>query len=82
MAINGRSHVLFTYASVSVIDCITYESIFFKAYLSIFVGFEVTLRYLISTIFHRYEHSIQAYLPYDRQWIKQKIFQHLKKLAH
>ncbi|KAB2077614.1 hypothetical protein ERO13_A06G102300v2 [Gossypium hirsutum] len=29
-----------------------------------------------------YDHSIQAYLPYDRQWIKQKVFQHLKKLAH
>ncbi|GMH06928.1 hypothetical protein Nepgr_008768 [Nepenthes gracilis] len=28
-----------------------------------------------------YDHSIQAYLPYDRQWIKQKTFQHLKKLA-
>ncbi|XVF35692.1 hypothetical protein REPUB_Repub18cG0167900 [Reevesia pubescens] len=29
-----------------------------------------------------YEHTIQAFLPYDRQWIKQKVFQHLKKLAH
>ncbi|EEF46862.1 Protein enhancer of rudimentary, putative [Ricinus communis] len=29
-----------------------------------------------------YEHSIQAYLPNDRQWIKQRMFQHLKKLAH
>ncbi|WCJ32263.1 enhancer of rudimentary protein putative [Euphorbia peplus] len=29
-----------------------------------------------------YDHSIQAYLPYDRQWIKQRTFQHLKKLAH
>ncbi|CAM8961543.1 unnamed protein product [Rhodiola kirilowii] len=29
-----------------------------------------------------YEHSIQGYLPYDRQWIKQRTFQHLKKLAH
>ncbi|TVU29291.1 hypothetical protein EJB05_20851, partial [Eragrostis curvula] len=28
-----------------------------------------------------YDHSIQAFLPYDRQWIKQKLFQHLKKLA-
>ncbi|KAG6436515.1 hypothetical protein SASPL_101416 [Salvia splendens] len=28
-----------------------------------------------------YDHSIQAYLPYDRQWIKQKTLQHLKKLA-
>ncbi|XP_072995347.1 enhancer of rudimentary homolog isoform X1 [Typha latifolia] len=28
-----------------------------------------------------FEHSIQAYLPYDRQWIKQRTFQHLKKLA-
>ncbi|XP_026661742.2 enhancer of rudimentary homolog [Phoenix dactylifera] len=28
-----------------------------------------------------YDHSIQAFLPYDRQWIKQRIFQHLKKLA-
>ncbi|KAI9192701.1 hypothetical protein LWI28_026771 [Acer negundo] len=29
-----------------------------------------------------YDHSIQGYLPYDRQWLKQRIFQHLKKLAH
>ncbi|KAL0327616.1 UNVERIFIED_CONTAM: putative folate-biopterin transporter 6 [Sesamum angustifolium] len=29
-----------------------------------------------------YDHSIQAYLPYDRQWIKQRTLQHLKKLAH
>ncbi|KAL2548204.1 Enhancer of rudimentary-like protein [Forsythia ovata] len=29
-----------------------------------------------------YDHSIQAYLPYDREWIKQKTLQHLKKLAH
>ncbi|WRX33386.1 Enhancer of rudimentary - like 3 [Theobroma cacao] len=29
-----------------------------------------------------YDHAIQAFLPYDRQWIKQKVFQHLKKLAH
>ncbi|KAL6633996.1 hypothetical protein ACP70R_026667 [Stipagrostis hirtigluma subsp. patula] len=28
-----------------------------------------------------YDNSIQAFLPYDRQWIKQKLFQHLKKLA-
>ncbi|KAG6433209.1 hypothetical protein SASPL_104817 [Salvia splendens] len=28
-----------------------------------------------------YDHSIQAYLPYDRQWIKQKTLQNLKKLA-
>ncbi|XP_051137489.1 enhancer of rudimentary homolog isoform X2 [Andrographis paniculata] len=28
-----------------------------------------------------YDHSIQAYLPYDRQWIKQKTLQHLKRLA-
>ncbi|ERN07062.1 hypothetical protein AMTR_s00019p00053160 [Amborella trichopoda] len=28
-----------------------------------------------------FDHSIQAYLPYDRQWIKQRTFQHLKKLA-
>ncbi|XP_021758024.1 enhancer of rudimentary homolog [Chenopodium quinoa] len=28
-----------------------------------------------------YEHSIQGYLPYDRQWIKQKTLQRLKKLA-
>nr|XP_051193807.1 enhancer of rudimentary homolog [Lolium perenne] len=28
-----------------------------------------------------YDHTIQAFLPYDRQWIKQKLFQHLKKLA-
>ncbi|KAK7260950.1 hypothetical protein RIF29_27252 [Crotalaria pallida] len=29
-----------------------------------------------------YDSSIHAYLPHDRQWIKQKTFQHLKKLAH
>ncbi|KAJ4834342.1 hypothetical protein Tsubulata_037541 [Turnera subulata] len=29
-----------------------------------------------------YDHKVQAYLPYDREWIKQKTFQHLKKLAH
>ncbi|GER32488.1 enhancer of rudimentary protein [Striga asiatica] len=29
-----------------------------------------------------YDHSIQAYLPYDRQWIKQRTLQHLRKLAH
>ncbi|KAH7523950.1 hypothetical protein FEM48_Zijuj06G0066400 [Ziziphus jujuba var. spinosa] len=29
-----------------------------------------------------YDHGIQAYLPCDRQWIKQRTFQHLKKLAH
>lgn len=29
----------------------------------------------------RYDHSLQAYLPYDRQWIKQKTLQHLKRLA-
>ncbi|XP_057539262.1 enhancer of rudimentary homolog [Amaranthus tricolor] len=28
-----------------------------------------------------YDHSIQAYLPCDRQWIKQKTLQRLKKLA-
>ncbi|KAJ4953083.1 hypothetical protein NE237_029915 [Protea cynaroides] len=28
-----------------------------------------------------YDHSIQAYLPYDRQWIKQRTFNHLKRLA-
>ncbi|KAF8389251.1 hypothetical protein HHK36_025944 [Tetracentron sinense] len=28
-----------------------------------------------------YDHSIQAYLPYDRQWIKQRTFQHLRKLS-
>lgn len=28
-----------------------------------------------------YDHSIQAYLPYDREWIKQKALQRLKKLA-
>ncbi|KAJ0984271.1 hypothetical protein J5N97_002627 [Dioscorea zingiberensis] len=28
-----------------------------------------------------YDHSIQAYLPYDRQWIKERTFKHLKKLA-
>ncbi|XVE53519.1 hypothetical protein DITRI_Ditri03aG0009600 [Diplodiscus trichospermus] len=29
-----------------------------------------------------YDHKMQAFLPYDREWIKQKVFQHLKKLAH
>ncbi|WOG83988.1 hypothetical protein DCAR_0103167 [Daucus carota subsp. sativus] len=29
-----------------------------------------------------YDHSIQAYLPYDRQWIKQRTFHHLTKLAN
>ncbi|XP_020080572.1 enhancer of rudimentary homolog [Ananas comosus] len=28
-----------------------------------------------------YDRSIQAFLPYDRQWIKQKMFQHLQKRA-
>ncbi|XP_076895694.1 enhancer of rudimentary homolog [Bidens hawaiensis] len=28
-----------------------------------------------------YDHSIQAYLPNDREWIQTKMFQHLKKLA-
>ncbi|KAL6652451.1 hypothetical protein ACP70R_011376 [Stipagrostis hirtigluma subsp. patula] len=28
-----------------------------------------------------YDDSLHAYLPYDRQWIKQKLFQHLKRLA-
>ncbi|GJN02441.1 hypothetical protein PR202_ga19792 [Eleusine coracana subsp. coracana] len=28
-----------------------------------------------------YDDSLHAFLPYDRQWIKQKLFQHLKKLA-
>ncbi|KAL3819094.1 hypothetical protein ACJIZ3_004999 [Penstemon smallii] len=28
-----------------------------------------------------YDHSIQSYLPYDRQWIKHRTLQHLKKLA-
>ncbi|KAJ6828941.1 enhancer of rudimentary-like protein [Iris pallida] len=28
-----------------------------------------------------FDHSIQAYLPNDRQWIKQRMFQHLRKLA-
>ncbi|XP_057959467.1 enhancer of rudimentary homolog isoform X1 [Malania oleifera] len=27
-----------------------------------------------------YNHSIQAYLPYDRQWIKQRTFQHLNRI--
>ncbi|KAM7459597.1 hypothetical protein LguiA_036591 [Lonicera macranthoides] len=29
-----------------------------------------------------FDQSIQGYLPYDRQWIKQRTFHHLKKLAH
>ncbi|XP_020269772.1 enhancer of rudimentary homolog [Asparagus officinalis] len=28
-----------------------------------------------------FDHSIHAYIPNDRQWIKQRMFQHLKKLA-
>ncbi|KAG8082555.1 hypothetical protein GUJ93_ZPchr0014g47125 [Zizania palustris] len=28
-----------------------------------------------------YDQSIHAFLPYDRRWIKQKMFQHLKRLA-
>ncbi|CAA6672238.1 unnamed protein product [Spirodela intermedia] len=28
-----------------------------------------------------FDHSMQAYLPYDREWIKQRTFHHLKKLA-
>ncbi|XP_074286349.1 enhancer of rudimentary homolog [Silene latifolia] len=28
-----------------------------------------------------YDRNIQAYLPCDRQWIKQKLLQRLKKLA-
>ncbi|URD97537.1 May have a role in the cell cycle (By similarity) [Musa troglodytarum] len=28
-----------------------------------------------------FDHSIQAYLPYDRLWIKHRMFQHLKRLA-
>ncbi|KAI4376851.1 hypothetical protein MLD38_014564 [Melastoma candidum] len=28
-----------------------------------------------------YEPSIHAYLPYDREWIKQRAFHHLKKLS-
>ncbi|KAI5066262.1 hypothetical protein GOP47_0018886 [Adiantum capillus-veneris] len=28
-----------------------------------------------------FDPAVQAYLPYDRQWIKQRAFQHLKKLA-
>ncbi|KAL2629255.1 hypothetical protein R1flu_013941 [Riccia fluitans] len=28
-----------------------------------------------------FDPSINAYIPYDRQWIKQRAFQHLKKLA-
>nr|QFS19072.1 enhancer of rudimentary 1 [Apopellia endiviifolia (species B)] len=28
-----------------------------------------------------FDPSMNAYVPYDRQWIKQRAFQHLKKLA-
>ncbi|XP_071703583.1 enhancer of rudimentary homolog [Rutidosis leptorrhynchoides] len=28
-----------------------------------------------------YDHSVQAYLPNDRQWIRNQMFNHLKKLA-
>ncbi|KAL5144818.1 Enhancer of rudimentary [Glycine soja] len=34
---------------------------------------------LVSTC--SYDHSSHAYVPHDRQWIKQRTFQHLKKLA-
>ncbi|KAL8264037.1 hypothetical protein R6Q59_022167 [Mikania micrantha] len=29
-----------------------------------------------------YDHSIQAYLPNDRQWIRQRMLNHLRKLAN
>ncbi|KAL7602662.1 enhancer of rudimentary homolog [Lactuca sativa] len=29
-----------------------------------------------------FDHSIQAYLPNDRQWIRNRMFNHLRKLAH
>ncbi|KAJ0802352.1 putative enhancer of rudimentary [Helianthus annuus] len=29
-----------------------------------------------------YDHSLQAYLPNDRQWIRQRMLNHLRKLAH
>ncbi|KAL1290980.1 hypothetical protein HN51_059532 [Arachis hypogaea] len=29
-----------------------------------------------------YDHSIHAYMPHDRQWIKQRTLRHLKKFAH
>ncbi|CAN6450750.1 unnamed protein product [Victoria cruziana] len=28
-----------------------------------------------------YDHNIQAYLPNDRQWIKQRVLQHLRRMA-
>ncbi|KAK9166615.1 hypothetical protein Scep_001806 [Stephania cephalantha] len=28
-----------------------------------------------------FDHTIQGYLPYDREWIKHRTFNHLKKLA-
>ncbi|WOL17291.1 hypothetical protein Cni_G26082 [Canna indica] len=28
-----------------------------------------------------FDHAIHAYLPYDRMWIKNRMFHHLKKLA-
>ncbi|XP_031375029.1 enhancer of rudimentary homolog isoform X1 [Punica granatum] len=28
-----------------------------------------------------YSPSVQAYLPYDREWIKGRTYQHLKKMA-
>ncbi|KAG4100645.1 enhancer of rudimentary [Neocallimastix lanati (nom. inval.)] len=28
-----------------------------------------------------YEPSVQAYIPHDRDWIKSRIFNHLKKLS-
>nr|GLL44400.1 enhancer of rudimentary homolog [Ipomoea trifida] len=36
---------------------------------------------LVDTSALVYDHSIQAYLPYDRQWIKQKTLQHLKEIG-
>uniref|UniRef100_A0A0D9W6S1 Uncharacterized protein n=1 Tax=Leersia perrieri TaxID=77586 RepID=A0A0D9W6S1_9ORYZ len=38
---------------------------------------EVVLR----CIGRRYDQSLHAFLPYDRRWIKHKMFQHLKWLA-
>lgn len=29
-----------------------------------------------------YDHTIQAYLPHDRQWIKQRTLTHLRRLAN
>lgn len=50
--------------------------------ISLYICMLLTCKYYCLASTCSYDHSIQAYLPYDRQWIKQRTFQHLKKLAH